>query len=113
MWERPLRRDESGSRDTKVPPTFRRLQLFFLLQLERRGVHAITKTSRFGPIGKDVAEMAAATRTQNLGARHHEFATGFRSHSILRDRLIETRPSAPRFELRLRAEQRISAARTF
>src|ERR1700716_3352550 len=59
-----------------------------------------------------MSEMSAATRAQHLGPRHHELAVGLRGHGVLRERLVETRPTAPGFELRLRAEQRIPAAGT-
>src|SRR5436190_7998761 len=87
--------------------------LFLLLQLQRRGVHAITLPGRFGTIGEDVTEMATAVRAQALGPLPHEFAIALCGHGIFRHRLVETRPAASGFVLCLRAEQRVSAARAF
>ena len=47
-----------------------------LVELERRAVHAIALAGRLRPVGKDVAEMAAALGAMHLGARHQEAAIG-------------------------------------
>ena len=60
-----------------------------------------------------MAEMAAARGAQDFGPIHHELAVGLCGHGILCERLEETRPTAPGFELCLRAKEWIAAARAF
>src|SRR5437764_10481635 len=87
--------------------------LFFLLQFQRRRIHAIAKTSRLRTVGENVAEMSATICAQDFGPRHHEFFVRLRGDGILRERFVETRPAAAGFEFCLRIEERISAARAF
>src|SRR5437588_4447970 len=95
----------------KKPPLEK--TLFFLIQFQRRRVHAIANTSRLRTVGENMAEMSATLCAQDFGPRHHEFFVGLRRDSILRERLVETRPTAAGFELRFRTEERISAGRAF
>src|SRR5215472_15469050 len=54
--------------------------------------------------------MRIASRAQHLGPLHEKRAVALGLDVLRRDRLIEARPSGARFELGVRAEQRVAAA---
>src|SRR4051812_28531940 len=87
-----------------------RTGLIFFLQLQRRGVHAITEAGRLWAIVEDVTKMTFAACTQNLGAVHEKLAIGFRLNRLRRNRRVETRPAAARFVLRFRIKKFLTAA---
>src|SRR6266404_815340 len=65
---------------------------------------------RRGAVLKHVAQVRAAFLAHHLGSLHAESAVGFGLHVFLGDRRPETRPAGARFELGVRAEQRIGTA---
>src|SRR6266581_2549973 len=79
--------------------------LLLLLQLQRRGVDAVADTGRRGPVGEEVAEMAAAARAHDLGANHPVGRVRLLVDRIARGGRVERRPSAAGVVLRVRAEQ--------
>src|SRR5262249_8196916 len=86
-WERPLLR----------------------LELESGAVHAVAEAGRRRAIRKYVPEMAAALVAVHFGPRHavgvvHAFA------DRLVERTLKTRPARAAVVLRIRLEQRLSAA---
>ena len=61
----------------------RRRWLAFLLQLERRRVHAVALVGRPRPVVEDVAEMGVAARAEHLGAAHAVGLIGLGAHGAL------------------------------
>src|ERR1700722_8625728 len=76
---------------------------------QRKAVHAVAQAGRFRPVVEDMAEMAAAAATMNLGPQHSE-GTVFGLADRVVERLIEARPAGAAFEFGLRGEQRQVAA---
>ena len=67
------------------------------LELERRAVDAIAPAGCFaGPVGEDVAEMAAAAGTAHLGAEREERAVVVLRHNGLGGRPVEAWPAGSR-----------------
>jgi hypothetical protein len=84
--------------------------LGFLLEIQGRGVDAITQAGRRRPVVGDVAEMGAAATATDLRADHSVTAIGFGIDVALGDRLVEARPTGAGIELGLRIEQLLPAA---
>ena len=68
-------------------------------ELERNTIHAITETSRLGPIVENMSEVAPAAVTMNLGADQEKEATVLRCLYCPLDRSPETRPTSLTIEL--------------
>src|SRR3954471_20404133 len=73
-------------------------------------VHAVAQPGRLRAVVEDVAEMPAATRAMDLGARHEERVVG-RGLDRAVDWLVEARPTGAGVELGLGGEERLAAGR--
>ena len=62
-------------------------------ELERNTIHAITETSRLGPIVENMSEVAPAAVTMNLGADQEKEAAVLRCFDRSLDRSPEARPT--------------------
>src|SRR5690348_16738554 len=78
-------------------------------ELERHGVHAVAVSGRRRTVGKDVAEMAVATRAADLRAHHAVVRVADFAHVCGIERREETRPARAGLELAARLEQREAA----
>src|SRR6185503_14261852 len=81
-----------------------------LLELERRGVHAVAQARGLGAVVEDVPEVRVATRAQHLGALREPAVVLLLRDVLLRHRLEEARPAGAGVELGLGAEERQAAA---
>src|SRR4051812_45235536 len=88
-------------------------RLFFLIQIKHDGVDAVAQVCRAGAVVEDVPQVSIATCAENLCAYHPVAGINFGADIILPGRCGETRPAAARVELRVRAEQLVSASHTF
>lgn len=75
------------------------------LKIKGRGVDAITFPSGLGTVVKDVPEMGPTLSTNDLCATHTETVIGLEFDVSLIDHVVETRPTAPRLELRIGVEE--------
>src|SRR5919112_2570329 len=81
------------------------------LEVERCRVNAVALARRLGAVVEEVALVSATHGAMYLRALHKEDAAVLFSLDVtLVERLVETRPARARIELRLRAEERCSAA---
>ena len=76
---------------------------------QREAVHAVSHSGRRRAVGKQVAQVPAASRAMNLSPGHAETVIARRPDRML-ERRPETRPSGTAFELRVRRKQRLSTA---
>src|SRR5205085_10935157 len=80
-------------------------------QLERRRVDAIAQTGwLLRGVVEDVTEVGVALAAKDFRPRSKQLAVLFLGDVLCDRRLIEAGPTGPRFEFRLRVEQRLSAA---
>src|SRR4030095_8847287 len=79
------------------------------VELQRRAVHAIALAGGLGPIGEDMAEMAAALGAMRLGSGHEMAGVG-RGADRARHRRPEGGPARAAFVLVSRIEQGLATA---
>src|SRR5204863_8983236 len=105
----PTRNSKQSTSRPWVPSTGETSQLSsFGLQLQRRRIDAVAKSSRSRSVVEDVAEMARAVGTQHLGADHAVAAIRLLVDMALRRRLRKTRPAAAGIEFCVGFEQRLA-----
>src|SRR6266550_6619803 len=66
----------AGAAAMRRAPTARR-RLFFRVELERGGIHAVTLTGGFGAVIEHVPEMRVACGAEYLGAAHKQRVVRF------------------------------------
>src|SRR5262245_3812337 len=89
-----------------------RRALLFLVKSQRRGVHAIAESRRFGTIGKYVPQVSVATPAEHLVASLAVAGVDLRIYVLRRDRRGEARPAGAGVEFHTRAKQRRVAGDT-
>src|SRR5436305_2527867 len=109
-------RPRSGETPPPRPRSNRRRTLpsspLLLLQFECCRVDAVPQPGRLRSVGEDVAEMPAAVRAGDLGARHPQGGVGVLVDRSASRRRREGRPTATRVVLRLGAKELRATAGT-
>ena len=77
---------------------------------QRLGVHAVAQSRRPRPVVEDVPEVAVAAGAEDLDPPHAVAAVLFGDDVLVGDRLEEARPAGAGIELRVRGEERQTAA---
>ena len=81
-----------------------------LLEVDARRVDAIAKSGRLRTVVEDVAEVATAVGTRDLGSHHPERPVFVLVDVLVDVRRDEARPAAARVELGFGSEQRSATA---
>lgn len=79
------------------------------LEIKGDAVHAVSQSSRRGPVWKHMAQMPAAARAVNLCPAHAKTAIRRRLYRGV-ERGPETRPACPALELGVRGKQGLTTA---